>query len=157
MGEDCIRVDGESIDLASDACKVDAAQLQRSADAADWERVIDLYEGPFLDQLALPGAPEFEIWRSAARSRLADLAQRAFAARIDRLLTAGERESALATAWSWTRLAPFDPEAHRILIILLARSGDRSAAIERYESYRAALAQSARTEPSADLSVGKLF
>ncbi|UCF19123.1 MAG: hypothetical protein JSU87_14515 [Gemmatimonadota bacterium] len=152
LEQDCIRVDGESLKLAGDACAVDATRLEESADAGDWESVLDLYQGPFLDQFALPGAPDFESWRSATRSRLAGLARRAFAAKIEQLLAAEDQKGALATAWRWTRLEPLDPEAHSTLILLLARSGDRSGAIEQYDAYRTALAEERQTEPPAETS-----
>ncbi len=149
LGDACIRAEGDTISLVGETCCVDVAALRTSAEAEDWQRVLELYNGPFLDQFALPGSPEFESWRSVTASRLAAVAHRAFAETIDELLRAGNRADALSTTWRWTQLQPVNDEAQRTLILQLAGAGDRGAAIEQYESYRAALAEEGRIEPPA--------
>ncbi|UCF18454.1 MAG: hypothetical protein JSU87_10940 [Gemmatimonadota bacterium] len=147
LGDECIRAESDTISVAGETCRVDAAALQTSAGAEDWQKVFELYEGPFLDQFTLPGAPEFEAWSSATASRLAVLAQHAFSETIDGLLQAGHRADALSAAWRWTQSMPLNDEAQRTLILQLAQAGDRGSAIEQYESYRAALAEKRRVEP----------
>jgi DNA-binding SARP family transcriptional activator len=70
LGEECLRVQPDSVSVDNEACTIDAAKLERAAESEDWEGVIQLYAGPFLDQFALPGAAEFEDWQSTTRARL---------------------------------------------------------------------------------------
>jgi DNA-binding SARP family transcriptional activator len=147
LGEDCVRVEGDELSTASDVCTVDARELERAAESEDWETVVELYGGPFLDQFSLAGAPEFEKWQSATRTRLARLARRAFPHVIDALSGRGDASGALATAWHWATLEPLEDEAQHALIQMLNQSGDRSGALEQFEAYRDRLVRELEVEP----------
>jgi DNA-binding SARP family transcriptional activator len=147
LGEECLRVESDSVEAASEACDVDATALQEAAEAERWEAVTQLYRGPFLDQFQLPGAPEFEKWQSSTRTRLARLARRAFRHVVEQHVNEGDLSAALTTASHWAALDPLEDEAHHTCIALLARSGQRSAALEHYEAYRSRLASELDVEP----------
>ena len=150
LGEECIRVEGDGISADADVCAVDVAALERAAADEDWEIVVQLYGGPFLDQFTLPGAAEFENWQSATRTRLTRLARRGFPDVIADRVSRGDVSGALATAWRWATLEPLEDEAQHALIQLLAQSGDRSGALEQYETYRERLARELEVEPLDD-------
>ncbi len=76
LGEGRLVVEGDFVALAGETCTVDARQLEDAARAENWERVAELYSGPFLAGFELPGAPAFEEWRSGTGDRLAGLARR---------------------------------------------------------------------------------
>jgi DNA-binding SARP family transcriptional activator/Tfp pilus assembly protein PilF len=147
LGEECVRVEGESVAAAAEACTVDAKELEEAAAAERWETVTELYRGPFLDQFYLPGSPEFESWCSSTRIRLARQACRAFRHVVERRMSAEDIPGALGMAARWATLEPLEDEAQHTLISLLARSGDRAAALEQYEAYRARLASELEVEP----------
>ncbi|UCC72155.1 MAG: hypothetical protein JSV86_17580 [Gemmatimonadota bacterium] len=147
LGEECLRVEGDAVEAAGEACTVDARAMQEAADAERWEIVTELYHGPFLDQFQLPGAPEFEKWQSTTRTRLARLARTAFRQVVDHQVAAGDLNAALATATRWATLEPSEDEAQHTYIALLARSGQRSAALKQYDAYRSRLATELEVEP----------
>jgi len=147
LGEECLQVEGDSVRLDVGTCTVDAAQLEAAAERGDWRRVIELYKGPFLDQFSLPGVGDFEEWLANTRAALARLAHQGFRHVIAERAAAGDTAAALAEAWRWTTLEPLDDEAQHTLIGLLAASGDRTAALSRFDAHRERLARELEVEP----------
>ncbi len=147
LGEECVRVEGDSVQADAEACAVDARQLETAAERGDWQRVIELYRGPFLDQFSLAGAGDFEEWLSNKRTSLARLAHQGFRNVIAERAASGDMAAALADAWLWTTLEPLDDEAQHNLIGLLAATGDRTAALSRFEAYRERLTRELEVEP----------
>ena len=145
LNADCLHVQGDS--LVAHDCRVDIERVERAAERGDWETVISLYGGPFLDQFVLPGAPEFDAWQTQVRTRLARVVRRAFPHAIERRMTSGKLREALALAASWVKLDPLEDEAQHILITLLARSGQRNAALEQFDSYKERLSRELGVEP----------
>ncbi len=147
LGEECLRVEGDSVQVEAEACTVDATQLQAAAESGDWQRVVDLYKGPFLQGFSLPDASDFEDWLANTRTGLARLAHQGFRNVIADWLTAGDTAAALEEAWRWTTLEPLDDEAQHTLIGLLAASGDRTAALSRFDAFRERLTRELEVEP----------
>jgi DNA-binding SARP family transcriptional activator/TolB-like protein len=147
LGEECLQTKGDRVEVACDRVAVDARDLEMAAQEGDWERVIELYEGPFLAQLPLHDGPEFEEWCSRTCTRLARLANRAFAQLVERRAAAGLTEEALAVATRWAKLEPHEDEAQHAVVALLALSGDRTAALRQFDAYRGALARDLQVEP----------
>jgi DNA-binding SARP family transcriptional activator/TolB-like protein len=147
LGEECLRVEGDSVQVNAEVCTVDATQLETAAESGDWQRVVELYKGPFLEQFSLPDAGDFEEWLSNTRAALERLAHQGFRNVIAEYLRAGDTAAALAEAWRWTTLEPLDDEAQHTLIGLLAASGDRTAALSRFDAYRERLTRELEVEP----------
>ncbi|NIW35205.1 MAG: hypothetical protein GWN32_01070 [Gemmatimonadetes bacterium] len=147
LGEEPVAVEGDELAIVDAVCKVDSAKLERAAEDEDWSKVVEIYCGPFLEQFALAGAPEFEKWQSRTRTRLARLARRGFKAVIGERAGRGDLPEAVATAWRWATLEPLEDEAQHTLIQLLAESGDRSGALAQYDTYRDRLARELEVEP----------
>ncbi len=111
---------------------------------------LNLYHGDFLHGIFVREAPEFEDWAYAERVRLRELAFQALHALTTHHQQRGEYPQAIQTA---TRLLTFDPwreETHRQLMLLYARSGQRTAALAQYEQCRRVLAKELDVEPSAE-------
>ena len=130
---------------------VDAAaflDLTGRRDPSSLTRAADLYHGPFLEGFSLSGCPEFEEWVLFEGERLQRLALQA----LDQLSVSyekeGELESALQHAWRQVELAPWQESAHQQVMRLLARIGQRGAAIAHYETCRQYLADEMGVEPS---------
>jgi DNA-binding SARP family transcriptional activator/TolB-like protein/tetratricopeptide (TPR) repeat protein len=147
LGEEVLRVEGDSVQADAEACTVDARLLEAAAERGDWQRVIELYKGPFLDQFSLPDAGDFEEWLSNTRTGLARLVHQGFRIVIAEQARSGDMAAALADAWRWTTLEPLDDEAQHTLIGLLAATGDRTAALSRFEAYRERLTREFEVEP----------
>jgi DNA-binding SARP family transcriptional activator len=129
-----------TLDLAR--LRVDAFEVEdwlAAADAAEgplraelWWRVVELYRG----DLGGPDAPE---WALEGRARLHDAVTRML-----RRLSRWEEErgnlpAAITAAERLTQLEPDDEAAHRLVMRLHARSGDRVAALQHYHRLEATL------------------
>ncbi|NUM44610.1 MAG: protein kinase [Anaerolineales bacterium] len=111
---------------------------------------LNLYSGDFLHGIFVREAPEFEDWAYAERVRLRELAFQALQTLTTHHQQRGAYPQAIQTA---TRLLTFDPwreETHRQLMLLYARSGQRTAALAQYEQCRRVLAKELDVDPSAE-------
>lgn len=150
---DQLAVTRESVALSPDvAVRVDALDLCQVADQEDpgeLRAALDLYRGDFLRDLSVPGAALFEEWAAAKR---ADYRSRALAA-MDRLLRQARDAEDLGLGVEVARrvleIEPWREEAHRSLIWFLARAGQRTAALDQYETCRRVLAEELGVEPAA--------
>ena len=107
-----------------------------------------LYTGDFLAGFFVRDAPAFEEWMLAQRARYRELALHALHTLAQRHLDAGQYERAIGDA---ARLLAFDPwreESHRQLMLALARTGQRSAALAQYKRCRHVLREELDVEPS---------
>ena len=111
------------------------------------EQAIALYRGEFLAGLFVDDSVFFEEWALLRRERFHRLA-------VDKLYHLAnhyERRRDYDRARRYARrqieLEPWREEAHRQLMRLLARSGQRSAALSQYEHCRRALAEELGIEP----------
>jgi DNA-binding SARP family transcriptional activator/predicted ATPase len=138
-----------------DADELQAATLGPSegaaaADPQRLERAVALYEGPFLSGFALHDAPLFEDWMQKQRARLERLHVQALQLLLERAHEGGEEEAALR--WTTRLLAaePWQEEAHRQMMRLLARRGQRQAALEQYAVCRRVLREELSSMPQAE-------
>ena len=117
------------------------AQAFRALAAADQlasrlEEAVALYRGAFLEDLGLEDSAPFEDWTQVVREQL----QRQCLIALEQLAQHYEQHGNLDKASEYARkqidLAPWQEEAHRHLMRLLALSGQRSAALAQYETCR---------------------
>jgi len=129
---------------------LDAAEFEGLRDRSDipsLERAASLHRGPFLDGLSVGDSPTFDEWMlltgEAYRRKLLSV--------LGRLteLQMGRGEVDEATRWArWQlELEPYREHAHRQLMMALALSGERAAALAHYEACRSTLAQELGCEP----------
>jgi predicted ATPase/DNA-binding SARP family transcriptional activator len=121
------------------------------------DRAAALYRGDLLEGLMIRDAPEFEEWLVVQRERYRGLALQALIALSDHYTAQGR--VGLADAIGYTSRAlmldPWREEEHRRLMVLLARSNQRTAALAQYEKCREALQKEFGIEPS--LETRKVF
>lgn len=110
---------------------------------------VTLYRGDFLDGFYVPDAPEFEQWVLTERTRLRAAVLHVLQALADYHAAQGELTEAMAYDRRLLQLEPWREEAHRQLMLLLAQSGQRSAALAQYELCRQALRSELDVEPDA--------
>ena len=120
-------------------------------DPSDLERAVALYRGEFLEGFSLPDSSLFEEWVLFNRERWHRLVLEALQRLVQHCQQSVELERGLGHAWRQVELDPWREEAHRQLMLLLAVSGQRSAALAQYETCRQVLAEELGTEPSAGL------
>jgi DNA-binding SARP family transcriptional activator len=126
--------------------------LAAGAEVDSLRQAVELYRGDFLEGVDVRNAPRFEHWALAQRARLHGLALDA----LHRLaVTYSEQgEAGRSTALGYTNrllaLEPWREEAHRGLMLLLARGGQRRAALAQYETCRRVLAEELGVEPGPE-------
>lgn len=114
------------------------------------QRAAALYRDEFLAGFTVTGAPEFDDWLVLERERLHDRLARGLQWLLDGHTRRGETDEGIACARRLLALEPWSEEAHRALMLLLARSGQLSAALAQYEAYRRTLARELRVEPGPE-------
>jgi predicted ATPase/DNA-binding SARP family transcriptional activator len=111
------------------------------------QQAMDLYRGEFLEGFSVRQAVAFEEWVLGERERLRQMVLQA----LHRLSVAYTERGELAAAIAYTNrllaLEPWQEEAHRQLMTLLARCGQPGAALAQYETCRRILAEELGVEP----------
>ncbi len=108
-------------------------------DEAAAEAAVAAYNGTFLEGVAVPDAPEFDDWLVVERERYLNLYVRA-AWRLGRHNAAVERfDRAAAFARRVLAVDPLREEVHQALMLYLARSGQRAAALAQFKLCEALL------------------
>ncbi|MCE7988958.1 MAG: hypothetical protein DYG89_48000 [Caldilinea sp. CFX5] len=159
-------------DLLSDAVLIERQTVAFNRDAAyelDTERFADgvgqpptvassqalqaalaLYRGDLLEGFYVREAPDFEQWLLVQRAHYRE----AVINGLHALAGFHEQQGDLPGAITHTRrllaLEPWREEAHRQLMTLLARSGQRAAALAQFEICRRVLAEELAVEPAAE-------
>jgi DNA-binding SARP family transcriptional activator len=110
-------------------------------------QAIELYQGDFLEGFAVREALAFEEWLLSRRERLRQLAVQALHTLALEHTARGEYAAGIDYTTRLLALEPWREEAHRQLMILLARSDQRSAALAQYELCCRILAAELGVEP----------
>jgi DNA-binding SARP family transcriptional activator/predicted ATPase len=118
--------------------------------AHELEEAVALYRGGFLEGFFVKDSPAFEDWSLLTRERLLRQALAAFDWLVKYYEQRGEYEQARDYAWRQVELEPWQEEAHRQLMRLLALSGQRSAALAQYETCCRLLAEELGVEPAEE-------
>lgn len=156
-----VRIDRESVefnvaapyflDVKAFERHVQAAVGMRPAPQAEhWQAASALYQGDFLAGFSAREAPEFEEWLLAQRAHYHELAVHTLHALTRVYAASGEAGRAVDAAARLLAIDPWREEAHRQLMLLKARTGQRSAALAQYETCRRILAQDLGVEPSPE-------
>ena len=140
--------DREMVGLVKHAIDIDVQEFRelvkaRSADAAE------LYRGYFMDGFAAPD-PAFEEWLLATRSEFHSDACTALRTAAEHAARNGKPHSAIELM---ERLLQFDPlleDAHREIILLKSRVGDRTGALRQFEACSAVLKKELGVEPDPE-------
>ena len=152
----------EEIRVTCEELWCDAVGFDEAVRSSNMALAMELYRGSLLDGFHLSDAPAFQDWLDRERYRLREAARSAAWA----LAETAERAHSTADAMAWGRraceLSSCDEEPIRRLLSLFARLGERTAALDTYESLTRSLAlddlepeletrtlvQAIRTEPA---------
>jgi DNA-binding SARP family transcriptional activator/pimeloyl-ACP methyl ester carboxylesterase len=135
LGREIVAADRSSLRLSSELCiEVDAHAFVIACDRGKLDVAMQLYGGDFLAGFSVRGAPTFDEWtyfrREALRSRLAQVLERSFDARM----LARDFHSAIICATRLLTLDPISENAHRNLIRAHLHAGNRPAAERQLEA-----------------------
>jgi DNA-binding SARP family transcriptional activator/predicted ATPase len=135
-----------------DLAQLEAALGEDAAPAATGRlaEAVSLCHGEFLAGLPATHAPAFEAWLLAQREHAHALLVRA----LSRLIDAAEQAGDATAAMDWARrlldLEPWDEATHRRVMRLLARAGERTAALAQYVTCRRVLETELGTTPQPE-------
>ncbi|MCG6957247.1 MAG: hypothetical protein LJF04_14755 [Gemmatimonadetes bacterium] len=139
-----------SVDVGVDPALliVDAVALKTAVSQGRFQEAADLYGGPFLSGFHLDDAPEFEEWSERTRASLEADALRAFREAAWARERSGDIEAARVLLRRAQELVPTDEEILRRRLLLLARQGNRAAAVAEAEEWIEMLRSTLDIDPS---------
>lgn len=111
---------------------------------------LDLYQGNFLEGFYLRESRGFEEWASLERERLQRTAVSALRHLVQHHLQTGDYQTGVEYAARLLALDTLSEETHRQMMLLLARSGQRNAALAQYETCRRLLADELGVSPTSE-------
>ncbi|MBP8110236.1 MAG: hypothetical protein KAZ38_21645 [Caldilineaceae bacterium] len=113
-------------------------------------QAIDLYRGPFLESVVSIDSPDLESWLTTNRRHYQGLVVQF----VGHLHHNFEREGDLAQAQAYAQhqltLEAWNEDAHRALMRIFLRQGQRAAAMHQYENCRRIMAEALDAEPSEE-------
>ncbi len=151
---DCVSAERETVTFNAAACWLDVtaftALTQPPADNAALTEAVALYRDDFMAGMYLDDCPDFETWLVVERERWRQQAAAALHTLIAHHTRRGELETGLHYADRLLTLDPWREEAHRHKMLLLALTGQRSAALKQYEHGRQTLADELGVAPTPE-------
>lgn len=135
LGENVLDIERETLGLNLEKIRVDVLEFRALARQNDFEsltRAAELYQGDFLAGFTLRDSPAFDEWQFFEAESL----RKQFAAVLEQLVAREtERRNpkrAIEYARRWLALDSLHEPAHRALMLLYARDGQRAAALRQY-------------------------
>lgn len=147
-----VRGSGEQLTLDCRNLAFDAVEFESAVREGRLGDAIELYRGPFAQNLTGAGTAEFDRWVETERLRIARLAEvtlRRFAGECESKGRWGEMTVA---AMRLTDMTPLDEEAHLCLMRALWLHGDPTSALKHYESAIELLSRELPTGPSGRMT-----
>jgi predicted ATPase/DNA-binding SARP family transcriptional activator len=148
---------GHSVDVTELISLIAACERHEHSDFASCgpctqrlERAVALYQGSFLDGFSIPDSDMFEHWLQMWRQRLQDEVMRALEMLVASHERQGQLDAAIRAARRQLEIDPWLESAHRRLMTLLWRNGNRSAAMAQYERCRRLLDEELGVEPEQE-------
>lgn len=145
----CWKMDRQAVAFTPSAdTTVDLYQLQELEAQERWEDAAELVGGEFLEGLSLGGNLEYENWLQVERERWRDRAEVILTTVIDSQIQRGRYTDALQHTQRLLQLAPWNEEAHRQAMRLLAWTGRRGDALRQFKSCKRVLSEELDIEPA---------
>ena len=154
----CLRVEPERVwvdlhafdRLVAQGCRPGTPAPGDAPQAGLLAEAVDLYRGPFLSGLVLRGGPAFEEWRLLQQEQHHQAALLALERLVAHHLGEGRSDEVERYARRQLALEPWNEVAHQSLMLALALSGRRGAALRQFEACREVLAGELGVEPSPE-------
>ncbi|MEM7334903.1 MAG: BTAD domain-containing putative transcriptional regulator [Chloroflexota bacterium] len=117
------------------------------------QAAVDLYRGPFLQDLKLDDSQPFENWLTWQRNEWQQNVVDCLRLLIEHYALQGNYGQASRLARRLLTEIPWDESVHRQLMRFLVRKGDRGGALAHFEHCREILKQELNVEPSPETAV----
>lgn len=147
----CWEADRQTVEFVPTAeTRADIYQLLDLEAAEQWAAAAELVQGEFLEGVYLEENLEFETWLLGERERWRQRAERVLRRAVGEAASAGENAQGLRFARQLLKLMPWHEQMHRQAMVLLARQGQRSAALRQYEQCKTVLDEELGVDVSAE-------
>ena len=117
--------------------RTDREQFLEAAHAGDADTVLQLYAGPYLEGLVLPGGDEYDDWLQFERHRLEETLVQVVERAVERALAEERRNEAREYADQLLPRASANPIARRLLIECALATGDVARARQEADALEA--------------------
>jgi DNA-binding SARP family transcriptional activator len=158
--EPYLQISRQAVSLALDTVLVDSRQfeallekadgLQGPAELAMLRDALAFYGGDFLSGFSVADASAFEEWALVEREGLHRLAMGALHRTAVLAAECGAYQEGMAAAARLLAQDPTREEGHRQIMLLLALSGQRGAALAQYEACRRILSDELGLDPDTE-------
>ncbi len=154
-----LQISHQTVGLNPDAAVwLDTAVFQQTIHIGEkerggWQTAVQLYRGEFLQEFYIRQAPEFDNWLQEQRGWFHNQAVIAHDAWASQLRQQSRYDEGVAAARQLLILEPTREASHRLLMQLLALSGQRPAALHQFEQCQQLLAAELGVAVSAETAV----
>lgn len=138
-------MDVRELEKISDS-KLQISDLNQSA-INNLKSAIDLYRAPLLDGFTLSDAPDFEIWLTTERERIAQLVARALDSLVKGQRANKDWRAVIDTTQRGLTFDSLQEPMHRALMVAHAMLGERAEALRQYDTLSAALERELGVKP----------
>ncbi|MCP4416766.1 MAG: hypothetical protein GY805_09090, partial [Chloroflexi bacterium] len=125
------------------------ANLVNADDTNSLLQAVELYRGELMEGLYLDDCPQFETWLLGERERFRQQFIWGLGTLVAKYQSTGDFETALTYTQRLLSLDNWREETHQQMMLLLARTGQFSAALHQYKLCRRILFDELGVEPSA--------
>lgn len=155
LSDTCLTVDADAICFyRHEQLHIDVLEFLTANDANinpdTLRRVVDLYQGHFLEGLDLEDSLPFDEWLFFQRDVLDQKSLQFHQKLVDQLITHRSYREALPVAQKLVALNPLNESAYQSLMQIHAALGDRDAIRSQYQRCKELLEQELQTEPSTE-------
>ena len=148
---DCWQAGSQAVCFSpSPGTTVDIDILKKLEGEKRWQEAADLLAGEFLEGLYLKNNPDYETWLLAERENWRERSQAILNNACAETTRQGRYTDALSYARRLLQVTPWDENAHRQVMQLLAWMGRREEAFRQFALCKQALADELAVEPSAE-------
>jgi predicted ATPase/DNA-binding SARP family transcriptional activator len=151
---DCWELDPQAVAFVpSPEVVVDTYTLLQLEAEERWQEAAELLDGEFLEGLHLDDNLEFESWLLGERERWRVHTETVLTRVIEGHTRRGRYADALRHTQRLLQLAPWNENAHRQAMRLLAWTGQRGAALRQFETCKQALWEELGVQPAGETAV----
>jgi predicted ATPase/DNA-binding SARP family transcriptional activator len=144
-----IQFNSES-DYYLDTAEIERIARESHATIEQLQSAIDHYRGSFLEGFTLKDCPGFDDWERIIRERMQQIVSGLLFRLAEKYERSKDYEKAIGDVRKRLELEPWQEDAHRQLMRLLAASGQRPAALAQFEACKRSLKAELGVEPEAE-------
>ena len=150
IGDILVEDGKESIAVRGEQVWVDAVKFGQLSKQSSEQEATDLYQADFLTGFNLSLSYEFEAWALGEQSRLKAQMVDLLRSLATQHESRGTLPQAIQAIRRLLQLEPWHEEAHRWLMMLLAKDGQRSAALAHFEVCKRVLQEELAAPPGQE-------